>query len=114
MKELEYYDPKFYGTDQYHKGILSPLLHTDSVAYFCKEKRAYWLVDMVASYYRRLHKHNFAVITLIVDDNQQAVFEARTDTIGDVIVRQKIQYTDLDVNVKLYFDSGVLMFPSDY
>jgi len=113
MKDLEFYDPRFYGTENYYRCMFGSMVYTDSIAHLCEEKKCYWLLDMVNSYYPQFRKHDFLVITLVVED-ESAVFEIRTDSGTTPIIRQEIPYTDLEVNIKFFYSNNVLMFPSDY
>jgi hypothetical protein len=87
--------------------------HTDSVKYFAEKKKAYWAIDVVNSYFPKLSRYDFLVLTFDVK-GKSCRFEAREDTGSPVIVKQNITYTDLDQSVKMYLSNGVLMFPSDY
>jgi len=110
----EYYDPCFYGTEQYWKmPYFGEFGYTDSVKHFCTEYEAYWTLDVIASYYKELKKYAFLVITFDVADSK-CVFNAREDTGRKAVCMQKIEYTDLKISVKLYLTNSVLMFPSDY
>jgi len=116
-----YSNPEFFGTEQYHRGSFMPrLLHTDGVDYLVKTHGGYWLLDMVASY---LHKvKDFSVVTF-VKDGDGGVFRISTDMDGDkfidVVAEQKVDFTDMPCNVKLYLSMAdetrcVLMLPSEY
>jgi hypothetical protein len=108
-----YYDPGFYGTENYTKHY--SILLCDSVVHFAKEKEAFWLLDMIWSYAGKLRKYPIVFITVDVDtENGTAVFYAKEDSGKPDIVRQEIEFTSLDVSVKLYYQNNVVMFPSDY
>ena len=110
----DYYDVMMCGTEQYwmHPIYRDAMQYTDSVKYFMKTKSAYWTLDVCASYYPKIKKEDFIVFFFDVKDGACS-FRAE-DGNGKVLVRQAIDYTDLDVSVKLYFINNVLMFPSDY
>jgi hypothetical protein len=110
---MDYYDPMFRGTDQYHRHPIGNFLFTDSVKYFCDSKEAWWTLDVVGSYMDKLKGFSFLVLAFDVEDSR-AVFTAREDSGTPAIVKQKIEYTDLSVSVKLFFEDGVLLFPSDH
>ena len=112
-KETEFYDPRFYGTENYYRCAGGAMVYTDSVKHLCNEKSCYWLLDVINSYYPRFRKYDFLVITLSVTDNT-ALFEIRTDSGIKPVITQEIEFTDLEINVKLYYSNDVLMFPSDY
>ncbi len=105
-----YYDPQFNGTEEYHQYGKS-FLFTDSIKYFANNKEAFWLLDLILSYYKIYKDLDFVVFTLDVKDGK-AEFKILDDV--KEIATQSIEYTDLDVSVKLFMDSNVLMFPSDY
>lgn len=114
VKDVKFYDPGFHGTESYHKHMFG-LKFTDSVNFFAKEKGAYWLIDVVASYRRAVGNKPFVVCYLIKNKTGDgAKFSMREDSDRPDFVKQAIQFTDLDVNVKMYLDNGVLMFPSDH
>lgn len=108
----DYYDPCYNGTDQLWRHPLG-LNYTDSVRDFCREKSAYWTLDVVASYLPQLHGYEFLVICFDVDGNRCS-FYAREDSDLPNVIRQDIPFTDLCVSIKLYLVDAVLMFPSDY
>jgi len=111
--KASYYDPGMYGTENYWKYPYSDLIYVDSVRNFCQEKEAYWLLDVVASYWPKLRNHGFLLITLDVKDGQ-AMFTVKEDTGKPNIVSQFIEFTDLDVSIQLYLENNVLIFPSDH
>jgi len=106
----EYYDPGMYGTDNYWKYPYGKLIYVDSVRNFCQEKKAYWILDLIASYRFEI---SFLVITIDVEDGT-AMFKAKEDDGMPDVVAQFIEYTDLDVSVKFFLEDGVLIFPSDH
>jgi hypothetical protein len=90
--KIEYFDPHFFGTETWWKHPYG-FLYTDSLMDFCEKHKAYWTLDVVGSY---------------------MCFYAREDTGLPNVVEQFIEYTDLDVSIKLYLEEKVLMFPSDH
>lgn len=112
QEKEDYYDPNYGGTSQYYKNIFG-LKYTDSVKYFAGEFEAYWLIDLIGSYFKKLRAYEFLVITVDVKGDE-AVLTAREDTDMPIILKKNIDFTDLKVNVKFYLSDGVLMFPSDY
>lgn len=113
-KQEGYFDPMFYGTDNYYKAPLSPMKYTDSVKHFADKYQAHWVVDLISSYFRQLAKYDFLICTIDLDNEGGAIFSAREDTGRKPVVTQEIEYTDLKVSVKLYLIDGILLFPSDY
>ena len=73
MKEKRhYYDPRMYGTEQYwlHPIYKQSMKYTDSVRYFMKTKSAFWTLDVCASYYSKLKKHEFVTFIFDVTDSE--------------------------------------------
>ena len=108
-----YYDPQFMGTEQYYRHPIGAFLYTDSIKHFCEKKEAWWTLDLIGSYVPILKKYDFLVLTFDVTGNT-AVFHAKEDTDQPDIVTQEIEYTDLPESVKLYWENGVALFPSDH
>jgi len=121
MEKRQYYDPGFNGTEEYHRVSIFPgaPVVTDSVIHFCEEKKAFWLMDVIASYSGK-YNPEFSVAFFDLDGKDGGLFHIHDDYDSDdpdafpATVSQEIEYTDLDVNVKLYIDNGVVMFPSAY
>lgn len=109
----DYYDPMFCGTENHWKHPLWDLVYVDSVRSFCQEKEAWWTMDVIGSYIDRFKKHDFLVFTFDVNGNE-ATFTAKEDDGITPIVVQEIEYTDLPVSIKLYWESGIVLFPSDH
>ena len=109
----DYYDPMFFGTDTWWKHPLWDVIYTDSVKHFAEEYQAWWTVDVVGSYMPQFKKYDFLVLTFDVD-NGSCVFTAKEDSDRKPIVTQDIPYTDLTVSIKLFYENGVLLFPSDH
>lgn len=112
MKKDAYFDPQFFGTENWWKHPLG-FLYTDSIQDFCEKHKAYWILDVVGSYMYGFKDYSFLVICFDVQDSQ-CKFYAKEDSGQPNIVEQAIEYTDLDVSIKLFFENGVLMFPSDH
>lgn len=117
---VSYYDPQSTRTEKYNRfNTLSPLVCTDAVLEFAREYKAFWALDIVASYGRKLRDYTrrtsnrFFILTFDVKDGK-CTFRAREDTDSAIIVQQRIEYTDLSVSVKWYFIDGVVLFPSEY
>jgi hypothetical protein len=112
MKERDYFDPKFYGTENYWKHWMG-FLYTDSLKYFCETYKAFWTLDVVGSYMPDLKDYDFLVICFDVD-NGQCNFTVREDSNTPIIIQQFIESTDLTVSVRLFMENKVLLFPSDH
>jgi hypothetical protein len=110
---MAYYDPGFYGTNEYHRHPIGGVLYTDSVEFFCEKHEAWWALDVVGSYYDRMKSFDFLVLTFDVEGNG-ASFNVRQDDDLPPIINQEIEYTDLTVSIKLFLENGILLFPSDH
>lgn len=103
---------QFTGTEQYHQHWMRQLVYTDGVKYVADAGRAFWLIDVIASYRR---KEPFQVWELKVKPDKSCVVTMREDTGQPTKVRQEIQYTDFPLeNIKFYLIDGVLLLPSEY
>lgn len=109
----EYFDPYLCGTDCYYHHPIGRYNYTDSLRIFAKEHKAYWVLDLIGSYANVFARHDFLVLTIDVKDNK-ATFTAKEDTDLPLVVTQDIPFTDLDVSIQLYWENGVLLFPSDH
>ena len=107
----EYYDPRYNGTWNYYRHPLG-LLYTDSVRDFAQSHHAYWVIDVVASYLPDLNQFPFLILCFDVD-GCSCSFYAKEDSGMPDVVRQDIPYTDLGLNIKLYLEDSLLMFPTD-
>ena len=128
---LDYHSPDTTGTEAYHgyvfvKGAPRLFAYTDSIVEHAEKFKAWWTLDVVASYIPTLKKwgeehdgNTFYVLTFDVDEGK-CKFMAREDISTEdpeafpAIVSQDIEYTDLPHSLKLYLVDGVLMFPGDY
>lgn len=109
---MSYYDPCYNGTDTYWKHPLG-LLYTDSIRDFCRDKAAYWTLDVIAPYLHIFKKYEFLVLWFDVVGNHCSLY-VREDSDTPDVFRQEIEFTDMPVSIKLYLCDGILMFPSDY
>ena len=115
-EELEFALAHFIGTENYYKHFTG-LLYTDGVKYLADKARAYWLIDLIASW--QIHKEvrdcPFQIWELKVNEDMTAVATMKEDTDKDPVVEQKIDYTDFPLDeIKLYLVDGVLMLPTEY
>jgi hypothetical protein len=110
--KIEYFDPHFFGTETWWKHPYG-FLYTDSLMDFCEKHKAYWTLDVVGSYMSIFNDFSFLVLYFDVEESH-CRFYAREDTGLPNVVEQFIEYTDLDVSIKLYLEEKVLMFPSDH
>lgn len=110
---MDYYiNPIFNGEDTFWK-FPSGFTYTGAVKNFCEENRAYWVLDLVQSYYPKIKTYDFLILYFDIKDSSCS-FYAKEDSDTPKIITQEIEYTDLQVSMKLYFCNNTLMFPSDY
>jgi len=109
---IEYYDPQYYGTETWWKHPLYGFIYTDSIKDFCKEYQAYWVLDVIGSYYPRFKHYSFLLLSFDVVDGK-CKFYIQEDTGLKHIIEQKIDFTDLKVSIRLYYENEVICFPSD-
>ena len=62
----------FTGTEHYYRHFTG-LHYTDGIYYLAEHARAYWLIDLVASYQHRLKKVPFQLWELRVNDDHTAL-----------------------------------------
>lgn len=110
---------QFTGTSTYYQHSLG-VHYTDGVYYLAEHGGAYWLIDAIASWQidprvnqdPMLRQIQFWKLT--VNDDQSALLVCERDE-GDVMVSQEIPFTDFPLKeVRLYFQNGVLLLPSEY
>lgn len=104
------------GTTQYYQHWTKLLKHTDGVQFLAEYAKAYWLIDLVASYQTKanIRQVPFQLWELKVLDSK-GVVTMREDTNAPVLVKQVIEYTDFPLSeIKLYVENGVLLLPSEH
>lgn len=110
---------QFIGTSQYHQHPLG-VVYTDGLQYMAERGGGYWIIDAIAAWqsdariYRdpMLQQIQFWILT--VDDDGSALLRCERDT-DDIAVSQTIPFTDFPLKtLKLYFQGGVLLLPSEY
>lgn len=103
---------QFTGTQHYYRGL--GLNYTDGIKVMADKFGAHWLIDIVASYQKKLSDYPFQIWT-IKSENNKAVVEMIEDTGKPVIVRQKINFTDFPAGeLKMYCIDRILILPSEY
>ena len=110
---------QFSGTGNYYQHQLG-IRYTDGVKYLADRGEAYWLLDAIASWQsdprvsedRMLQQIQFWKLTVNDDGSALLVCERDSD---DVAVTQEIPFTDFPLKkIKLYYQQGVLLLPSEY
>ena len=117
MSNLEQELRQFTGTTQ-HFQHWTGLQYTDGIKYLAQTAKAYWLIDLVASYQSSFAKHpdleHFQLWELTTKDSKGLVSCAK-DSGVDPSAQQMINYTDFPLSyIKLYVCNRVLMLPSEY
>jgi hypothetical protein len=116
-KNVEYYkNAHAIGTDGYYKTISRILLFTDGVKAMAEDLECFWAIDVVVSYTKKF-KDDFMSAYFILNNGGCDFY--LTDGNDNVIVYQKIPFTDLTQNINLFVsradsDRYVLMLPSEY
>lgn len=113
---------QFTGTLSYYKlaypGRITLFL-TDGAQYLAEKARAFWLMDVIASYQFKLRKERFQTWHIETHDESAVVW---ADNGNDTkLVRQEIEYTDFPLDdLTLYaiyeehFGGWVVMLPGEY
>lgn len=107
------------GTSTYYQHSLG-IQYTDGVRYLAEHGGAYWLIDAIASWQSdsrvsrdpMLQQIQFWKLT--VNEDRSALLVCERDE-GDVAVSQAIPFTDFPLKqIRLYFQQGVALLPSEY
>lgn len=111
LKELE----QFTGTDNYYK-VSFGLKATDGIIYLCKQAKCFWLMDIVASYQRKLKNIPFQLWNIRINpDKRSAVVTCKEDKDQPDIVNQKIKFTDFPLSeFEFYCIDGIVLLKSEY
>jgi hypothetical protein len=118
---------RFTGTEAYYRwsALYPNFVLTDGAKYVAEEGKAYWLMDVIASWQAepKVNKERFQVWILTVDDGARAEVVAE-DGNGHVLALQMIGYTDFPLQqIKLYASYRgwhqddrymVILLPSEY
>jgi hypothetical protein len=106
----------FTGTENYYVHP-SGMRYTDGVKYLADTAKAYWLLDVIASWQpqalRDSSLREFQLWELHVKDGRATIVCSRDSE--DVALRQRINFTDFpQPYVKLYVEGGVILLPSEH
>ena len=118
------------GTEKYYRPFLfNTMVYTDGVRTFAEQCQAYWVIDLVNSYMKKIQNNHrrtsewMYFIQLKVKDNKASVRIYReVEEKKKTVVRQDIYYTDLpNVELKFYLQLAqeepavfCMMVPSEY
>ena len=105
------------GTESYHSHFLPGVVFTDGVKWLADNAGAYWLIDAIASYQRdkKITRDpmlcDYQTWQLEVDlAKKQAILTCKADTDRDVVIRQKIKFTDFPISkVRLTVERGSML-----
>ena len=116
--ELKMQLGQFTGTTQYAR-LFANVLLTDGAVYLADNAKAWWLMDVYASYLLHINgdAEPFTCLKLTVSDNSAMV--VIEDGNEHVIAKQLIEYTDFPLaSITLYGcwsdEIWVVMLPSEY
>ena len=92
--ELERGLNMFSGTEHWYEHFMPGILFTDGIKYLANEAKAYWLIDLIASWQtdKKVAKESFQVWIIRVDGTKAVV--TCEDGNGNVVASQDIPYTD--------------------
>ena len=118
------------GTEKYYRPFFfNTMVYTDGVRTFAEQCQAYWVIDLVNSYMKKIQNNHrrtgewMYFIQLKVKDSKASVRIYReVDEKKKTVVRQDIYYTDLpNVDLKFYLQLAqeepavfCMMTPSEY
>ncbi len=128
-EELKTELSQFTGTENYHKHFLG-FNYTDGIQFLAENAECYWLLDAIGSYQHKLQLNpmlrDFQLWLLVVGDSHpfikpeaesMAVLTCWEDTPvkgKKPAVSQQIHLTNFPMSeIKLYFESGVLLLPTE-
>lgn len=106
--------PYFTGTDQYYR-VLGTLV-TDGIKYIMDNGYSWFVSDALAVIIckRRIRKQRFLTVELRMRNCKKSMANlVITDGNNNVLYRQTYAYTNAKQELKLYFENGVMMLPSE-
>lgn len=94
----------------YHFGLVI----TEGVKCFADKFAAYWLLDIVASYYPQLRSEDFQAWKLTVNEDGTAIVSC-TDGNEKQLANQIIPFTDFSAkHATLWVEGNVILLPSEH
>lgn len=89
---------QFTGTEHYFKWspVFPNFVLTDGARFLAEQAKAYWLMDLFASYAPDYQKKGFAAMTLTVDGNEGLM--VITDGNGNELAKQVVGHTDFPLD----------------
>jgi len=107
----------FIGTERYYPHWTKSIRWTDSIQFLCEEAKAYWLMDIVASYqmHKKVRNARFQLWKIKMNPDDTALVTMQEDTGQPYLVSQEIPYTDFPLKeFEFYCIDGVCMVKSEY
>ena len=109
---------QFIGTVYLYATWTPKLRYTDGIKFLADSAKAYWLIDVIASWQPRALRDpalcEFQLWELFVQKDHSANIVCSRDS-EDPVFRQRIRWTDCPLDyVKLYVEQGVLMLPTEH
>lgn len=104
------------GSQSFFRHWTRQLIYTEGVQFLAEQARAYWLIDLVASWRLdpRIRGEEFVVWRLSVNEDRTATAIA-DDGNNNELVRQEIEFTDFPLpEITLYLTDHTLLLPSEY
>lgn len=107
---------QFTGSETWYRHALNQrVLYTDGVLFLAETAGAFWLVDEIAlanKFQRKVGREEFQVWTLKVKGSRATL--VCDDGNGNVVYRKSIPFTDFPLDeIKLWFENGTIMLPSE-
>jgi hypothetical protein len=120
-QELKSELAQFTGTMQWHKWnfLAKNYLLTDGALYLAQKAGAFWLMDLIASYYPKLKGEPFQVWKLTVNDDRSALVVCEDGNLNE-LTRQEVPFTDFPLDeITLFVGQDeppywVILLPSEY
>ena len=108
----------FTGSETYYRHHLSGMLFTEGVYHLAQRAKAYWLIDLIASWQEKARRdpwlRDFQLWELTVRENRSAVAICFRDSEEEAF-RQDIEFTDFPLDhVSVYVEGNVILLPSEH
>ena len=120
ITELEFGLDRFSGTEHWYKHFMPGILYTDGIKYLADKAKAYWFIDVIASWQteEKVAKEMFQVWIIKVNDDKSAVITCE-DGNYNKITEQKIGGTDFPLKeYKVYLvndgEHKVILLTGEY
>ena len=118
--QLEHELDMFNGTEHWYPHFIPGILFTDGIKYLADKAKAYWFIDIIASYQgeEKVKNEMFQVWILKVNDDRTAMVTCE-DGNGHIVASQKLSYTDFPLKeYKVYLvndgQNKVILLTGEY